>query len=38
MADNFEVEFSDPSTSESMRWLILGAAFAIDLDFFEKKG
>ena len=38
VADNFEVEFSDPSTPESMRWLILGAAFAIDLDFFEKKG
>ena len=37
VADNFEVEFSDGTTPESMRWLILGAAFAIDLDFFEKK-
>ncbi len=38
VADNFHVEFSDLSMPESMRWLILGAAFAIDLDFFEKKG
>ncbi len=37
VADNFEVEFSDGTMPESMRWLILGAAFAIDLDFFEKK-
>ena len=38
VADNFEVEFSDSTMPESMKWLILGAAFAIDLDFFEKKG
>ena len=37
VADNFQVEFSDPTIPESTRWLILGAAFAIDLDFFEKK-
>ena len=24
--------------SESMRWLMLGAAIAIDLDFFENRG
>ena len=38
VADNFEVEFSDSTMPDSMKWLILGAAFAIDLDFFEKKG
>ena len=38
VADTFHVAFSEHSLSESMRWLILGAAFAIDLDFFEKKG
>jgi hypothetical protein len=36
-ADTFKVEFADSTLSESMRWLILGAAFAIDLDFFEKR-
>ena len=38
VADTFEVEFTDRTMPESMRWLVLGAAFAIDLDFFEKKG
>ena len=37
-ADTFHVEFTDPTLSESMRWLTLGAAFAIDLDFFEDRG
>ena len=37
-ADTFHVEFADPMLSEPMRWLILGSAFAIDLDFFEKRG
>ena len=37
-ADTFLVEFSDPSLLDSMRWLVLGAAFAIDLDFFENRG
>ena len=37
-ADTFHVEFTGPSLSESLRWLILGAAFAIDLDFFENRG
>ena len=36
-ADNFSAEFTDPSLSESHRWLVLGAAFAIDLDFFENR-
>ena len=37
-ADTFDVEFMAPSLSESMRWLALGVAFAIDLDFFEDRG
>ena len=37
VADTFQVEFTDSSLSESMRWLVLGAAFAIDLDFFENR-
>lgn len=37
-ADTFRVEYTDVSLSESLRWLTLGAAFAIDLDFFESKG
>ena len=37
-ADNFHVEFTDFSLSESLRWLTLGVAFAIDLDFFENRG
>ncbi len=36
-ADNFSAEFTDSSLSESHRWLVLGAAFAIDLDFFENR-
>ena len=37
-ADTFQVQFTDTTLSESMRWLTLGAAFAIDLDFFERRG
>ena len=37
-ADAFHVEFTDSTLSESVRWLILGMAFAIDLDFFENRG
>lgn len=37
-ADTFLVEYADTTLSEPMRWLVLGAAFAIDLDFFEKRG
>ena len=37
-ADTFHIEYTDKSLSEQMRWLILGAAFAIDLDFFENRG
>ena len=37
-ADTFEVEYIVPTIPESMRWLILGSAFAIDLDFFERRG
>ena len=37
-ADNFQIEFTDSSLSETMRWLSLGVAFSIDLDFFEKRG
>ena len=38
VADSFHIDFTDSSLSESMRWLILGASFAIDLDFFEDRG
>ncbi len=46
-ADTFQVEFgppdggglsAQPPLSESMRWAVLGAAIAIDLDFFEDRG
>ena len=37
VADNFRTEYIDASLSESLRWLVLGAAFAIDLDFFENR-
>ena len=46
-ADTFAVEFgppdgggssAQPPLSESMRWAVLGAAIAIDLDFFEDRG
>ncbi len=37
-ADNFQIEFTDSTLSESMRWLSLGVAFSIDLDFFENRG
>ena len=46
-ADTFGVEFgppaggglsAQPSMSESMRWAVLAAAIAIDLDFFEDRG
>ena len=35
-ADTFQVLFNDPDRSEEFRLLLLTAAFAIDLDFFEK--
>ncbi len=37
-ADTFSVEFTDQMASEPLRWLILGSALAIDLDFFERRG
>ena len=37
-ADTFHVEFTDTTLPEPMRWLTLGVALAIDLDFFEKRG
>ena len=37
-ADTFSVEFTDRMASEPLRWLILGSALAIDLDFFERRG
>ena len=36
-ADTFQVEFLVPTIPERLRWVILGAAFAIDLDFFESR-
>ena len=35
-ADTFQVLFNDPGSSEEFRLLLLTAAFAIDLDFFER--
>ena len=35
-ADTFQVLFNDPDRSEEFRLLLLTAAFAIDLDFFER--
>ena len=37
-AATFHIEYPEKSLSESMRWLILWAAFAIDLGFFENRG
>lgn len=37
VADTFQVLFTDESLAESVRWLVLGTAFAIDLDFFERR-
>ena len=35
-ADTFQVLFNDPGRSEEFRFLLLTAALAIDLDFFEQ--
>ena len=37
-ADTFSIQFSDMERSREIRLLLLASAFAIDLDFFEKKG
>jgi uncharacterized protein YxjI len=37
VADHFKVEFTGAGVAESLRWLIIGAAFAIDYDFFEDR-
>ena len=37
-ADNFQVEFAEPMMPDATRWLVLGTAFAVDLDFFEQRG
>ena len=37
-ADTFRIEFTDSADSQDFRMLMLAAAFAIDLDFFEQKG
>ena len=34
-ADTFVVQFTDGSTDQEFRLLMLASAFAIDLDFFE---
>ncbi len=36
-ADTFVVQFTDGSTDNDFRLLMLASAFAIDLDFFEKQ-
>ena len=37
-ADTFQVQFSEQERSQEFRLMLLAAAFAIDLDFFEGKG
>ena len=37
-ADTFRVEFNQSALGQDFRLLMLAAAFAIDLDFFEQKG
>ena len=37
-ADTFVVQFTDTSTDNDFRLLMLASAFAIDLDFFENQG
>ena len=37
-ADTFQIQFSDQERSQKFRLMLLAAAFAIDLDFFEGKG
>lgn len=38
VADSFSLEFLDDELPDRWRWIALGAAFAIDLDFFERRG
>jgi uncharacterized protein YxjI len=37
-ADTFGIQFLQLGIPENLRWLILGSAFSIDLEFFEGKG
>ncbi len=37
-ADTFHVQFSDAGSSQEVRLMLIASAFAIDMDFFEKKG
>jgi uncharacterized protein YxjI len=37
-ADTFQIQFSDQERSQEFRLMLLAAAFAIDLEFFEDKG
>jgi hypothetical protein len=37
-ADQFSIKFIAPLVEEPLRWAIVGVAFAIDLEFFEKRG
>ena len=36
-ADNFQIEFADPSLPEDDRALILASGLFIDLQYFERK-
>lgn len=38
VADHFSIEFYGPQVEEPLRWAIIGAAFAIDLEYFENRG
>ena len=37
-ADHFSIEFNGAQIDEPLRWAIIGAAFAIDLEYFENRG
>ena len=37
-ADTFHIQFSDAKSGQEVRLMLIASAFAIDMDFFEKKG
>ena len=37
VADHFKIEFAGLGVEENLRWLVIGAALAIDHDFFENR-
>ena len=37
-ADTFHIQFSEAESSQDVRLTLIASAFAIDMEFFEKKG